>query len=112
MNKLVFEGIVLGIEEKEYGGGKKFAVMQMRNDNDIVEVACFGQNYKTQAALKNGDHVRITGKLTSRDYVDKNGKPRTTLQVKLDEIGIKILDNKKAEPHKESGDSTFDDLPF
>ena len=25
MNKLVFEGIVLGIEEKEYGGGKKSA---------------------------------------------------------------------------------------
>jgi single-strand DNA-binding protein len=56
--------------------------------------------------LKKGDTVLVTGALTQNTYLDKEGKERTTLEIKADEVAVLI---KRASRFKKT---TEDNLPW
>ena len=56
--------------------------------------------------LKKGDSVLVTGSLTQNTYTDRDGKERTALEIKADEVAILI---KRASRSKQT---TEDSLPW
>jgi single-strand DNA-binding protein len=56
--------------------------------------------------LKKGDTVLVTGALTQNTYLDKEGKERTTLEIKADEVALSIKRQSRAKKTIE------EDLPW
>lgn len=56
--------------------------------------------------LKKGDSVLVTGSLTQSTYTDRDGKERTALEIKAEEVAILI---KRASRSKQT---TEDSLPW
>ena len=62
----------------------------------------------TEANLKKGSKVLVTGKFQTRNYDDKDGKKVYVTEFMQDEVFLALTKEKKAE---DTG-STFSDLPF
>ena len=56
--------------------------------------------------LQKGDTVLVTGTLTQNTYTDKEGKERTALEIKADEVALLI------KRHARSKKTIEDNLPW
>lgn len=58
-------------------------------ETNWYRVAKFGKNAEVYAdSLKKGDEVIVIGTLKMNNYNDKNGQPKTQLDINASEIGI------------------------
>lgn len=108
--------------ELRFAGDKQIAVAtfsmahtpRIRKDGEFTDgetmwfkvVAFMSKAEMIADQLKKGDSVLVTGSLTQNTYTDRDGKERTALEIKADEVAILI---KRASRSKQT---TEDSLPW
>lgn len=67
------------------------------------------------AHLKKGQPISLTGELRVREYEDRDGNSRTSVEVHANEISVPYLEDAEPSQHeraKASGYQSDDDIPF
>lgn len=114
MNKFVFVGKVISLNEKSYGDkGRKFGLVTVESGDGQIEFSCFGGNFSKFQDLKKGDIVKMTGRIGS-NFSEKHN--RHFMRLNLDEHGLELQSNSNAPKQKAEPpvvDPFFDEgLPF
>lgn len=63
------------------------AVNRGYNKSDYIPCICWGRNAYYAKSLNTGDHVRIAGRIQSREYV-KNGETKTAYEVSVNLVEL------------------------
>ena len=87
MNHLVLEGIVEATPiAKVAKSGTTYSVFPLRVGKHLFQIVAFYEANRAAAILRQGDHARLDGSLTSEVYQDKNGIERTSIKISVKSV--------------------------
>ena len=61
-------------------------------------------------SLRKGVKCSVAGELLAREYTDRDGNKRTSLDISANEVNVPYAE--RSEPQSQNGDFRDDDLPF